>query len=160
MELMSVKCPNCGANVYLEGNKTRGFCSNCGGQIIINDGIQRTIDQTKEYELDMKTRQFNEAVKRIEREHVALIKAVPWKIAVIIAMVIFAIVGMNSGIQPLAIIAAFSLYGLFFFGMFFFISLIEIGSKNDKIEKVRQKIFDEPQPAVKIGFWKNKKKDD
>lgn len=96
MQVVPIKCPNCGANVYLEEGKVRGFCSNCGGQILIDDGIQRTIhivqDKTKEYEIDayMERRrtQLEQLNKEISKTKKNLITYVSVMFVLIVALLI------------------------------------------------------------------------
>ncbi len=42
VNLRTVECPNCGASVYLAKQQTSVFCSYCGKQMVIDDGVQRT----------------------------------------------------------------------------------------------------------------------
>ena len=37
MELVSMKCPSCGALIYFEKDQEHSFCSHCGAQILISD---------------------------------------------------------------------------------------------------------------------------
>lgn len=41
MSTVSVKCPNCGGKVELDGSKEFGFCMFCGAQVQVQDGRQK-----------------------------------------------------------------------------------------------------------------------
>nr|WP_298671762.1 zinc ribbon domain-containing protein [uncultured Prevotella sp.] len=43
MSLVNLKCPNCGANIQLDNNKSEGFCCYCGTKIKIEDTQKLTI---------------------------------------------------------------------------------------------------------------------
>lgn len=51
VKLISLKCPKCNANLSIEENRKRCFCSYCGTQIIIDDGsvehTYRKIDEAR-----------------------------------------------------------------------------------------------------------------
>lgn len=36
MKMVSLKCPDCGANIELDSEREFGFCSYCGTKILIN----------------------------------------------------------------------------------------------------------------------------
>lgn len=39
MSLVNVKCPNCGASIQLDNERTEGFCSYCGSKIEVQEAI-------------------------------------------------------------------------------------------------------------------------
>ena len=51
MEMISLKCPECGANINIEADHKHCFCPYCGVQIIIDDGVTaytyRKVDEAK-----------------------------------------------------------------------------------------------------------------
>lgn len=51
MKLKAIKCPDCGANLQIEENRDRCFCSYCGTQILLDTGkkehVYRKIDEAK-----------------------------------------------------------------------------------------------------------------
>lgn len=42
-DLVSLKCPSCGATIHIESNKESCFCTNCGSQIQLSDPDKKTI---------------------------------------------------------------------------------------------------------------------
>ncbi len=46
MEIISVKCPQCGAdlNLHYSHGKTTAFCEYCGGKVLLNESQQKTCD--------------------------------------------------------------------------------------------------------------------
>ena len=41
MKLIKMKCPSCGADLELDGEKPQAFCTYCGQKIMIDDEVQR-----------------------------------------------------------------------------------------------------------------------
>lgn len=161
MQVIPVKCPNCGANVYLEEWKVRGFCSNCGSQILVDDGVQRTvnvsINQTKERELEIKELQFREAIERIEIHHKSLIKSLWWRLLILAVFIAMCVIGaVNKSLIELLTFGApiGMLYGIYMIA-----TLAELGTKNEKIEVARAEIFKDDKPLININFGKRNKKD-
>jgi len=72
MKAITIKCPNCGAGVYVDEGKTRCFCSNCGEPIIIDDEVDKHVNvnisynKTRERELDQENQKYITVSKRIE----------------------------------------------------------------------------------------------
>lgn len=72
MKAITIKCPNCGAGVYVDEGKTRYFCSNCGEPIIIDDEVDKHVnvnisyDKTRERELDQENLKYMTASRRLE----------------------------------------------------------------------------------------------
>ena len=49
MNLVNVKCPNCGASIQLDNDRTEGFCSYCGSKIKVQDALSFIkIDKTSD----------------------------------------------------------------------------------------------------------------
>lgn len=49
MGLVNAKCPSCGADIQLDGDQTKAFCMYCGGQIQVQEAIQKIkIDRSDE----------------------------------------------------------------------------------------------------------------
>lgn len=46
MSLVNVKCPNCGASIQLDNDRTEGFCSYCGSKVKIEEAQKLTIQGT------------------------------------------------------------------------------------------------------------------
>ena len=48
IQLISIKCPDCGKTLSIEGDRTQAFCTYCGASVIIhneNEQVFRTIDE-------------------------------------------------------------------------------------------------------------------
>lgn len=59
MELVSLKCPDCGAHIHVESGEKICFCSHCGAQLKILDPDNQTvtvIDVAKIKEVESKER--------------------------------------------------------------------------------------------------------
>ncbi len=103
MEIVSMKCPNCGALVYFEKDQDRCFCSHCGSQLQFNDPNNKKYTYTKidaarireaqtresirQRELDLQERQLN------KERNILILKTVLTAIAIIAvaAVVIYVI---------------------------------------------------------------------
>lgn len=95
MKAITIKCPNCGAGLYVEEGKTRCFCSNCGEPILIDDEIDTRVnvnvsyDKTRERELDRENMKYMTASRRLEMRIKKLKKIRLYSI--IVGLVCFAI---------------------------------------------------------------------
>ena len=75
MGLVNVNCPNCGASVQLSDEQNRAFCMFCGGQIQVQEAIQKVrIDKSGELENllmlikgDLEASDFETAEKRVQK---------------------------------------------------------------------------------------------
>ena len=128
MEMISLKCPECGANINIEADHKHCFCPYCGVQIIIDDGVTaytyRKVDEAKikEAEVDkiIRLKELELKEKQITKEeHIRDLKI---KCTIVLG--------------SLAIIAA--IFG-WFFDIWLFIACILIWtiggkSKNNKKE--------------------------
>lgn len=64
-QLISIKCPECGATLSIEDGRKQAFCSYCGTKILLDNG--------RDYEYTY--RQVNEAdIKRAETEQLVRLK--------------------------------------------------------------------------------------
>ena len=58
MKVISLKCPECNANLSVENNRKQCFCQYCGTKIIIDDGstmyTYRKVDEARIREADAK----------------------------------------------------------------------------------------------------------
>ncbi|SEL86035.1 hypothetical protein SAMN04487770_11946 [Butyrivibrio sp. ob235] len=103
IQFLSVKCPECGANLSIENGRESAFCSYCGAKVIVNnenEHIYRNIDEAriKEAETDrlIKLKQLEMEEKESVSQKVFIIL---WLAATAILLLI-GIVGMaihNSG---------------------------------------------------------------
>ena len=74
MKLISLKCPECDANLSIEEGRTQCFCQYCGTKILLDDGgktyTYRKIDEArlKEAEIRLKELEIEEEEKRANRK--------------------------------------------------------------------------------------------
>ncbi|WP_155829314.1 zinc ribbon domain-containing protein [Butyrivibrio sp. AD3002] len=116
IQFLSVKCPECGANLSIENGRESAFCSYCGAKVIVNnenEHIYRNIDEAriKEAETDrlIKLKQLEMEEKESVSRKVLIIV---WLIATAI-LLLLGIIGMsinNSG-MGLCIILAMNVGG-------------------------------------------------
>ena len=66
MELISLKCPNCNSNIFIDDNKERCFCSHCGAQILLNNSNNKSITYTKVDAARIKEAETYESIRKRE----------------------------------------------------------------------------------------------
>lgn len=93
IKMVSLKCPDCGANLSIEEDRKQCFCQYCGSKILIDDGSRTYthvyIDRTREKEIELEEKKL---VAELEREK----SNAKWKIfsiASVVISVILAIIG-------------------------------------------------------------------
>lgn len=116
INLVSIKCPDCGAALDVEEGRKQLFCSYCGAKVLVdneNEHIIRHVDeaeikkaesnqviQLKRAEVD-KTVQLKKLEiddrSRIEKERVKIIKIITFLVLIIIAVFLF-MSGSSMGI--------------------------------------------------------------
>lgn len=99
IKFISVRCPECGANLTIEEGREKIFCSYCGAQIIMandNEHIYRHIDEAKIKEAEMRQTVELKKLEIIEKKRVAAEKTKKVKIIASIVMGIVGIVMMLS----------------------------------------------------------------
>ena len=152
VQLVTIKCPECGATLNFEDNRELGFCSYCGAKVLIhneNEYVYRRIDEAgiKQAETDrlVKMRQMELAEKK--RAAAEKTKALKIKVALIMAALggILMVTGFvaghasgdpDSGLYSLAFVGLFSLMGAGFVGL----SMID-NNKEDEAD---------PEDKVKV----------
>lgn len=110
IQLISVKCPDCGADLSIESGREFAFCSYCGTKVMVandNEQIIRTIDeaQIKQAETDrmIRMRQMEmEEKDAISRKRLILLWAAATAILGIIGIIGYAIENMGMMICLLA----------------------------------------------------------
>lgn len=69
IKMVSLKCPECGANLEIEEGRKQCFCQYCGTKIMVDDGSRTYthvyIDKTREKELEFEEKKL---VAELERE--------------------------------------------------------------------------------------------
>ena len=46
MSLVNAKCPNCGATIQIDNERTEGFCSYCGSKVKFSEAQKITVQGT------------------------------------------------------------------------------------------------------------------
>ena len=68
IKMVSLKCPECGANLEIEEERKQCFCQYCGTKIMLDDGSRTYthvyIDKTREKELEFEERKLAIELKR------------------------------------------------------------------------------------------------
>ena len=99
LNLVSVKCPDCGAALSIEEGRKQAFCTYCGAKVLIqndNEHVYRTIDeaeiakQEKEKEIALREKEIR--LKEIEVEAANHKQAVKMSLAIIGGMIFLVIV--------------------------------------------------------------------
>ena len=101
VNLISVKCPDCGASLDIEEGRTQAFCTYCGAKVLLNNEneyIYRHIDEAgiKRAETDriVKLKQMEMA----EKKHANDEKAKSQKIIILLVLVAVSLIIMVSGV--------------------------------------------------------------
>ena len=66
MEIVSMKCPNCGSLVYFEKDQDRCFCSHCGSQLQFSDPNNKKFTYTKIDAARIREAQTRESIRQRE----------------------------------------------------------------------------------------------
>lgn len=103
MNLVSLKCPSCGANIYIDDKQDSCFCSHCGTQIKIDDPNKKEFTYTKvdaarikeaeTYE-NIRQRELDLEERRLNKERNILI--------IKVAIILFAILAIAGVIMYIA----------------------------------------------------------
>lgn len=107
VKLVSLKCPECGANINIESDRKECFCQYCGTKILIDDGNTTTTyrDEARIKEAEVKE-QIRLKELELEKEE-CFNKQKTFKIKIIISIVL----GILATV--LLIIDSLSLPGIF-----------------------------------------------
>ena len=137
VKFISVKCPECGASLNIEGNRRQAFCTYCGVKIIIdneNEHIYRNIDEArvKQAETDRMIRLKEMELEEKRRKEISKQSAILIGVGFLM-MVVGWVAGKASGDKN---------SGFYFFCMFGFIIFLwamnmwnDINKKDDKKQK-------------------------
>ena len=117
IQFVSVKCPQCGADLSIESNRQQAFCTYCGTKVIVhneNEHIYRNIDEAriKESETERLIRLKELELEEKENAKGRLTTAVAYVVALIFLVIGFLNMGSNSMIGLWGIIIALYI-GLF-----------------------------------------------
>ena len=117
IQFVSVKCPQCGADLSIESDRQQAFCTYCGTKVIVNnenEHIYRNIDEAriKESETERLIRLKELELEEKENAKGRLTMAVAYGVALIFLVVGFLNMGSNSMVGLWGIIIALYI-GLF-----------------------------------------------
>lgn len=127
IEMVSVKCPDCGATLSVEGDRKTAFCSYCGSKIILHNDNEYTINVNDEAEVkyaetdqivNLKKLEFAEKAAQ-DRKQVRKLKILISLALAAIGMVMIAVGNglgkltgnSDSGFYMLALLGFFPLMG-------------------------------------------------
>lgn len=68
IELVSVKCPDCGATLNIESNRKQAFCTYCGAKVIVDNGRDYEFTYHKVDDAEVKRAETEQAVRLKELE--------------------------------------------------------------------------------------------
>ena len=140
MEIVSMKCPNCGSLVYFEKGQDRCFCSHCGSQLQFSDPNNKKFTYTKidaarireaqtresirQRELDIQERQLN------KERNMLIVKTVLSAIAIIaVAAVVIYIIHLVQSDKKFGF--GFGMF-MFFVGIPIVIAIAAVFSNNNE----------------------------
>lgn len=101
MKLVSLRCPNCDANINTEiGNRSTFFCPYCGSKIYVDDEVQRVevnvnhtyrkIDEARIQESQRKLRKLELEERKSQREHQETKMTLFFALALVVLFVVIA----------------------------------------------------------------------
>ena len=136
VQLISVKCPECGAQLNIEEGREQAFCTYCGAKILLhneNEYIYRHIDEAgiKQAETDriirMKQMEYAER-QRLSKEKKTAVKIVV-SLALAVVGILMMVIGSTGGSDTgmLSLVGFFPLLGAAYIWLF---------SKKDEEEEV------------------------
>lgn len=135
IKLVSINCPECGATLNIEENRTQAFCTYCGTKVLINnenEHIFRHIDEAgiKQAEVDREIKL--KQLELVERKRVSLEKSKKRNIAIALGLAVIGILMIslgylagkasgdsNSGFYMISMTGMFPLIGAGFMGLSF-----------------------------------------
>ena len=70
MKVVDIKCPGCGAELHISGDRTECFCEYCGSKILLDDEAVKNVtvirDEAKLRELQLEEERIKEAKEKLE----------------------------------------------------------------------------------------------
>lgn len=140
IKMISVKCPECGANISIENDRKFCFCQYCGTKVMMDDGsatyTYRKVDEAriKEAELKQAVRLKELEIEENKRQAAEKTKMLKIKASIILAIVgvIFLIIGFVGGSatgDPDSPVYAMAFVGLFALMAIFFIWITGVDKK-------------------------------
>lgn len=151
IKFISVKCPDCGANLDVEEGRKQLFCSYCGAKVIINNDneyIYRHIDEAKirQAEIDETIRLKELEIEEKEKEKSRNGRYLAWKISGALAVIGFLLSSIAPGnsFSSGAIIIAIC------------IAILAFNSGNNKTKQKSKKVVlsNEVQISKKMRYCK------
>ena len=148
IQFVTIRCPECGADLQIEDGREYAFCTYCGAKVIIandNEHILRTIDEARikqaetERIIRLKELEIQEKTNFPKKILVAV-----WLMACIV-LLITGIVGFateNEGLGGVSLLILFNVAGWGALGLF-------SGDSNKKIKHVRPRAQEEQKAVTK-----------
>lgn len=138
VKMVSLKCPECNANISIEKDRKQCFCQYCGTKIIVDDGstmhTYRKVDEAriKEAEVEEIIRLKELEIK--ERTQLSKERRKMFKIKITLILGIIGVIMMAIGFVggELSGNPDSSIYGLGFVGFFCFIAICYIWMADNK----------------------------
>lgn len=138
VKIISLKCPECNANISIEKDRKYCFCQYCGTKIIIDDGstvhTYRKIDDARIKEAEVKEAVRLKELEIKERKQISKERRKLFKIRVSLILGIVGVIMMAVGFlggeasgNPDS-----SIYGLAFAGFFCFLAISYMWLADDK----------------------------
>ena len=133
MKLVSIKCPECSANLNVEEGRKQCYCSYCGAEIMLeneNEQIYRRIDDAKVKEAEVKEkvrlkeleleeyRMKSEEVQKKKRTKIAVCLLVVGAICCVLGFLLAKLSGdSDSGFYMLSMVGLFFILGSAYVGL-------------------------------------------
>lgn len=156
IQLVSFKCPECGANLPVEEGRKEMFCSYCGTKIVIsndNEHVYRHIDEARIKKVEADTMVELKRLELVEQQRSAKVKNKKLKIIVSITL---AIVIVLSFVLDFVFL---DLTGLAFLGIFGLLALLVIWGKELGGEDEDDDILHPELVRVPDGIFANERLD-
>ena len=113
VNVVSLKCPDCQANIEIQEGKKKCFCSYCGRQLLLDDGsvtiTHRTIDHTRirevELEQQLKLKQMEiDAIEKKERSRKQSILLGIWLLSVVVLLLLSIFTADEANFSPFQLV--------------------------------------------------------
>ena len=109
MRLIKMTCPNCGAELELDAERTQAFCTYCGNKLYIEDDsiriTNRIIDEARLKEAEVRLKELEYQHEReIREETIRKEQKKSFRISVVVFLVVLLISISVERLRPLSII--------------------------------------------------------
>lgn len=132
IKMVSLKCPECKANLSIEANRKQCFCQYCGTQIMIDDGstshTYRKVDEARLREAEVNEHIRMRELELEEKKYADKQKTKFFKIKLSIVLAIIGVLMMILGISGEGTLS----FGLMVIGMWVLLAIAFIWNDNGK----------------------------